>query len=235
MSPNLLRLAYMLEFLVALVAVFEVWSQVGGQGHLDLMPWYTKLGLGVGLALVTVAGTVAAVSHERAWNAKTLACLALALLFAGGMAGVTYYYHLHENDDSDSADEGSSISRQRPAPAEPLADVRGPAIMMSVRQNHDREGVAGPLAHARGSASIGNTAIVRPSHDRQGVAGPLAHARGSANIGNTAIVQPSHDREGVASIGNTAIVQPNHGREGVASIGNTAIVRPSHDRQGVVA
>jgi hypothetical protein len=143
MSPNLLRLAYMLEFLVALVAVFEAWSQVGGQGHLDLMPWYTKLGLAFGLALVTVAGTVAAVSHERAWNAKTLACVALALLIAGGMAGVTYYYHVHENDDTDTADEGGSISRLRPAQAI-------------------------PPGHARGSVSAAAPAMVRPSHDRQG-------------------------------------------------------------------
>jgi len=109
-SPNLLRLAYMLEFLVAQVAILELWSQVGGQSHLDLMPWYTKLSLTLGLALVTVFGTISAVSHERAWNAKTLACLALALMIAGGMAGVTLYYHLHENDDADRGDEPASIS-----------------------------------------------------------------------------------------------------------------------------
>ena len=106
----------MVEFLVALVAIFEVWSQVGGQGHLDLMPWYTKLSLDVGLAIVTVAGTVSAVSHERAWNAKTLASLALALLIIGGMAGATYYYHLHENDETDSGDENNSISRTNATP-----------------------------------------------------------------------------------------------------------------------
>jgi hypothetical protein len=119
MSPNSLRLAYMLEFLVALVAIFEVWSQVGGQGHLDLMPWYTKLGFDAGLALVTVAGTVAAVSHERAWNAKTIGSLALAALIAGGMAAVTYYYHVHENDDADSGDGDTSISRMGPAAPAP--------------------------------------------------------------------------------------------------------------------
>ena len=87
MPPYLLRLAYMSEFLLALVAVLMLWSQVGGQGHLDLMPWYTKLGLTVGLALVTVMGTVSAVAHERAWNAKTIACLLLALMLAGGDGG----------------------------------------------------------------------------------------------------------------------------------------------------
>jgi len=100
----------MLEFLVAQLAILEVWSQVGGQNHLDLMPWYTKLSLTIGLSLVTVAGTVSAVSHERAWNAKTVGCLALALVIAGAMGGVTLYYHLHESDDTGSGDEPTSIS-----------------------------------------------------------------------------------------------------------------------------
>ena len=108
MPPNSLRLAYMAEFLLALVSIVELWSQVGGQGHLDLMPWYTKLLLTMGLALVTVAGTVSAVAHERAWNAKTIACLLLALMLAGAMAAVTFYYHLHENDDSDKSDDENS-------------------------------------------------------------------------------------------------------------------------------
>lgn len=117
MPPYLLRLAYMAEFLLALLTIPELWSQIGGQGHLDLMPWYTKLGFIVGLALITVAGTVSAVSHERAWNAKTLACLMLALLLAGGMAGVTYYYHVHESDDADTADQnGVASSRVIAAP-----------------------------------------------------------------------------------------------------------------------
>jgi Ni/Fe-hydrogenase subunit HybB-like protein len=111
MPPNLLRLAYMLEFLVALVAILELWSQVGGQSHLDLMPWYTKLGLTLALALVTVVGTISAVSHDRVWNAQTIACLVLALLIAGGMAGSTLYYHLHESDEVDSGEEGGAISR----------------------------------------------------------------------------------------------------------------------------
>jgi len=101
----------MLEFLVATVTTLELWSQVGGQNHLDLMPWYTKLTLTLGLALFTVLGTIAAVAHERAWNAKTIACLVIALLIAGGMAAATLYYHLHENDDSETGDEPASISR----------------------------------------------------------------------------------------------------------------------------
>jgi hypothetical protein len=119
MPPYPLRLAYMAEFLVAVLAILDLWSQAGGQSHLDLMPWYTKFLLTVGLAMVTVAGTASAVAHQRAWNAKTVACLILALMLAGGMAGATYYYHLHENDDSDNSDEeGVTNSRviERPGP-----------------------------------------------------------------------------------------------------------------------
>src|ERR1700722_17560494 len=108
MPPNSLRLAYITEVLFAVVSIVELWSQVAGQGHLDLMPWYTNLLLTLGMAMVTVAGTASAVAHERAWNAKTFACLLLALMLAGGMAAVTYYYHLHETDDSDKSDDENS-------------------------------------------------------------------------------------------------------------------------------
>jgi len=114
MQSNLLRLAYVAEFLLAILAIFELWSQVGGQSHLDLMPWYTKLGLAGGLALVTVMGTVSAVGHERAWNPKTVVCLVLALLLAAGMAGASYYYHLHENDDTGNDGDNGVAAAQPP-------------------------------------------------------------------------------------------------------------------------
>src|SRR5271169_1103796 len=117
MPPNLLRLAYVSEFLVALLAVLELWSQVGGQGHLDLMPWYTKLGLAAGMALVTVMGTISAVAHQRAWNAQTVAYALLALMLAAGMAAASYYYHVHENDDEQSDPGGvrsSGLEAPRP-------------------------------------------------------------------------------------------------------------------------
>lgn len=121
MPPYWLRLAYMSEFLLAVLTILELWSQAGGQGHLDLMPWYTKFLLTTALALVTVAGTAAAVGHERAWNAKTLACLLLALMLAGGMASVTYYYHLHENDDNGAGDDEGVSRTMMILPARPHA------------------------------------------------------------------------------------------------------------------
>ena len=112
MPSHFPRLLYALEFLLAILSVTELWSQIGGQGHLDLIPWYTKLALTLGLTISIVCATVSAVGHERAWNAKTAVCLTLALMFAGGMAAATYYAHIHENyahihenDDLDNQDE----------------------------------------------------------------------------------------------------------------------------------
>ena len=112
MPPALQRLAYMAEFLLALIAVWTLWSQVGGQGHLDLMPWYDKLGLSVALALVTVLGTISAVTRERAWNARTLVFLLMAVLIATAMGVITYYYHVHEDDEG--ADDGQSVAALAP-------------------------------------------------------------------------------------------------------------------------
>ena len=56
----ILRLAYATQFLIALIAVFVLWSQVGGQSHLDLMPWYLKLCLGAGAAFAAVRASAAA-------------------------------------------------------------------------------------------------------------------------------------------------------------------------------
>ena len=110
MPPNILRLAFTIEFLVALVAIFETWSMAGGQGHLDLMPWYARLGFVLGLSVVVVMGTRSAMAHESAWNAKTIACLLLALMIAAGMGATTYYYHLHENDDQPQSGDDDSVT-----------------------------------------------------------------------------------------------------------------------------
>jgi hypothetical protein len=117
MPPVFLRLAYVSEFLLALIATLMLWSQVGGQAHLDLMPWYDKLSLSVALALVTVLGTMSAAAHERAWNARTIAFLLMALLIAGAMAVLTYYYHVHEDDDEGDGNANvASVSFEAPLP-----------------------------------------------------------------------------------------------------------------------
>src|SRR5271165_125843 len=90
----ILRLAYTSQFLIALIAVFVLWSQVGGQSHLDLMPWYLKLGLGAGTALAAVKATAASVSREHAWNGRTLRWLGIMLTLLVGCGLASYYCHL---------------------------------------------------------------------------------------------------------------------------------------------
>ncbi len=109
MPPPYSRLAYICEFFLALLAITVVWEQVGGQGHLDLMPWYDKFVLIFSLAAAAVLGTVAAMSHERAWNGAAIACLVLAILIVCAMGAVTYYYHLHEDDEQPEDSGGVAL------------------------------------------------------------------------------------------------------------------------------
>jgi len=105
----ILRLAYATQFLIALIAVFVLWSQVGGQGHLDLMPWHLKLALGVCTALASVKATEAAVGGARAWNGRSLKWLGLTLALLLGCGLASYYCHLNYEE----GDEGD----QQPTPA----------------------------------------------------------------------------------------------------------------------
>jgi hypothetical protein len=104
-----LRLAYVVEFWIALIAIFIAWSQVGGQAHLDLMAWYIKLICGLALALCAVGITSAIVEKPRAWNARTMIWLLAILVLVTVMSYITYWYHLHEQDDQQS-DENSATT-----------------------------------------------------------------------------------------------------------------------------
>ena len=120
----ILRLAYATQFLIALLAVFFAWSQVGGQSHLDLMPWYLKLVLGTGAAFACVKATAAAVGGAAAWNGGTLKwCgILLALLIGCGLA--SYYVHVYgEEDEQDQEDSVTSQFSLRGRPA--LAPLPG--------------------------------------------------------------------------------------------------------------
>lgn len=117
----ILRLAYATQFLIALIAVFVLWSQVGGQSHLDLMPWYLKLALGAGAAFAVVKGTAAAVSGETPWNGRTLRWLGIVLVLLVGCGLASYYYHVYgesdEDDEQDSSVVGKAAPPQSPDPA----------------------------------------------------------------------------------------------------------------------
>ena len=129
----LLRLAYTTQFLIALIAIFVLWAQVGGQSHLDLLPWYIKLGLGVAAAYAIVRGTAAAVGGERGWNGQSVrwAGVVLLCLLLCGLA--SYYSHMYlEDDEENDTQQDTTISRAAPVdaaagPTQPIASRHIPA------------------------------------------------------------------------------------------------------------
>lgn len=115
MTPKLLRLLYAFEFLLALVAIFTAWSEIGGQNALDLMHWGWKLGLGAGLAGAFVAYTAAVVSEESMWSLRSARWLAAIVIVTVAIGVVTYYYAIQE--DTTEPDNTGTISRACPLSA----------------------------------------------------------------------------------------------------------------------
>jgi hypothetical protein len=113
MTPQLLRLAYAVEFFVALVAIFTAWSEIGGQAVLDLMHWGWKLGLSLALAATIVGFSVAATAQEKLWTLRSARWLAAVLMCVLAIAVVTYYYSLQT--DNGEADESGTVSVISPA------------------------------------------------------------------------------------------------------------------------
>jgi hypothetical protein len=108
MTPKLLRLVYVLEFLVALIAIFTSWSEIGGQAALDLMHWGWKLGFGAGLAAAIVAYTAALVSEDSVWSLRSARWLTMIILVLCAIGFITYYYMLQE--DTGEPDDGGNVS-----------------------------------------------------------------------------------------------------------------------------
>ncbi|MGA8026025.1 MAG: hypothetical protein WB992_02695 [Bryobacteraceae bacterium] len=108
MTLKLLRLAYALEFLIALVAIFTAWSEIGGQGALDLMHWGWKLGLSFALAGAIVAYTAAVISQDSMWSLRSARWLTAIVVVTLAIGVVTYYYALQE--DTGEPDDTGAIS-----------------------------------------------------------------------------------------------------------------------------
>ncbi|MBV8550246.1 MAG: hypothetical protein JOY54_03020 [Acidobacteriaceae bacterium] len=118
MPPKLLRVVYVGEFLLALVAIFTSWSEIGGQAALDLMHWAWKLGLSVSLAAAILAYTAALLSEERIWSLRAARWLTAIIVLLLAMGVVTYYYALQV--DTGESDENGTVSFthtvRRPSP-----------------------------------------------------------------------------------------------------------------------
>jgi hypothetical protein len=122
------RLAYIALFLLALIAVFTLWSQVGGQAHLDLVPWSVKLGLGSAAALGITRASMSAVQGEHGWNGQSVKWtgLTLAALFLCGMASLYAHNNLEETgDDSGEGDATVSSAAQHHVTLETYAQGGG--------------------------------------------------------------------------------------------------------------
>jgi len=149
---HLVRLAYAAQFLLALIAVFVLWSEVGGQGHLDLVPWYIKLALGGGAAFAAVKATRHTVDSERSWNGKTLRWLGILAVLLAGCGLASYYAHLYLEDDEDDQQDESALSL--PAP---------PAISTAAKLIHAaRRWTNGPASRIDASR-MAETGIIPPS------------------------------------------------------------------------
>lgn len=121
----LLRLAYSTQFLIALMAIFVLWSQVGGQSHVDLLPWSVKLILGLAGAYGVVRATAASVAGERAWNSQTFRWLAVTIAVLAACGYAAYYAHMNLEETDDSADQpDTAISRLRIPTATPRSQLR---------------------------------------------------------------------------------------------------------------
>ncbi|MGD0619422.1 MAG: hypothetical protein ABSB67_17385 [Bryobacteraceae bacterium] len=109
-APNSLRVGLAIEFLVALIAVTVTWEEIGGQGHLDLMPWYVKLILIGGFCWSFVRFSAALARPGKWRNRRSVGWLAALIVLAAAMGLITYYYHLHEPADDDDSDETPTTS-----------------------------------------------------------------------------------------------------------------------------
>jgi hypothetical protein len=122
MRNSFLRPLLVVEFLLAILAVFTFWSQVGGQYHLDLMFWAWKVGFGLGAAWLIVAITAALVRNEGEIKGPVLLLVSLLLTVMLAAGAVTYYYHLNEppaqdedDDDQPAITKSGTIPRPEPS------------------------------------------------------------------------------------------------------------------------
>jgi hypothetical protein len=113
MHNRLLRPLLIVEFLIALEAIFTLWSEVGGQYHLDLMFWPWKLGVGAVSAGLIVAITANLVRNDGQITRRAVLFFASLIVIFVVAGVVTYYYHLHEpaDQDQDDDDEPARISQ----------------------------------------------------------------------------------------------------------------------------
>jgi hypothetical protein len=121
MESRILRVAYTIEFLIALIAGLEFWRYVGGPTHLDDVPWFWKAILSLAIASTVVKIT----SSETLRKALTWVAVLAVLLIGCGL--LSYYAHINEPQDE-------SDDQQQNVPT--LLRVH-PDLPGSIRQLHE--------------------------------------------------------------------------------------------------
>jgi hypothetical protein len=128
MNTQWVRVAYVCVFLLAALAVFSAWSQIGGQGHLDLVPWYWKLTLGCGLSASIVGLTDAISSESKLVTRRSAMWMLVVLLVAGAMGAVTYHSHLNEAVEEPGSESEEETTAWRLPPEQPLFPATRPIM-----------------------------------------------------------------------------------------------------------
>lgn len=109
------RLAYIAEFLLAMLTVAIVWNEVGGDA-MDIMPWYAEIAALLAFSWSVVRFSMALVEQPAVWSLRSLRWAVAMLLIGCAMVAVTCYYHLHQPvDDSDQEDQFSTSMWVTPA------------------------------------------------------------------------------------------------------------------------
>ena len=108
------RVAWCGLYVLTLIAVLELWREVGGESHLALAPWYWRLVLPLAAAGAVVGVAVSSAnSHGKFWNLRSIAWFGLLITIALAMAAVAYEGHLHENDTTDEDDPKTTAVLRR--------------------------------------------------------------------------------------------------------------------------
>ena len=141
MPSRFLRPLLVVEFLIAILAWLTLWSQVGGQYHLDLMFWPWKLGLTIAAAAVVCAFTADLVRNEGSVSRRAVLYVALLVILTITAGVVTYYYHVNEPaDDQQDASQPTAAKLFQPYQTrQALAETMGlPAAQLNVFWNSGR-------------------------------------------------------------------------------------------------
>jgi hypothetical protein len=110
MTPRLIRPFLIVEFLLAVQVWLTLWSEVGGQYHLDLMFWPWKFGITMAAACLTTAITANLFHNNGDFTRRAVVYAAMLFAVAVVAGVVTYYYHMNEPTDDGNGDAQSTAT-----------------------------------------------------------------------------------------------------------------------------